>query len=184
MPRTSPLVFIQASFPTLQFRAACDCKLFGCLQEETRASLPQGSFCSSMSICGLYCEMKLLMKMKWEHSRKNNLQMIFLSIFLTSSQVKKLQVVIILTAFSYLLGVFFSLFWKCMSTSENYCLGKLLPLLSLILLRADFAAVSAKTFISLLTSNSTLSLHCFATLFLFFVPPANKTCSTFFVCLF
>lgn len=44
---------------------------------------------------------------EWEHSRKNNLQMIFLSIFLTSSQVKKFQVVIILTGFSYL--VFFSL---------------------------------------------------------------------------
>lgn len=109
MPRTSTLVFIQASFPTPKFRAACDCKLFRCRHEETRASLPQGSSCSSMSVWPVL----ILMKTKWEHSRKNNLQMIFLSIFLTSSQVKKSQVVIILTVFSYL--VFFP---PC---SENVC---------------------------------------------------------------
>lgn len=50
MPHTSTLVFIRASFPTLKFRTTS----FRCLHEEIRASLPQESFCSSMSICGLY----------------------------------------------------------------------------------------------------------------------------------
>lgn len=54
MPHTSTLVFIRASFPTLSSEPPVTVNSFRCLHEETRASFPQESFCSSMAIWGLY----------------------------------------------------------------------------------------------------------------------------------
>lgn len=107
LPLQFPYSFI--SYSWLQSSHAC--KLFRCLYEETCASLPQGSF---MLISVNMWPVLILTEMKWEHSRKNNLQMVFLSIFLSSSQVKELLVATALTVFSCIWLFFLSCY-------ENVC---------------------------------------------------------------